>query len=334
MLRSRLLTLALPVAVTAALVAGCGSGADGAAPSSASAGLVELKFGAPWNGTAGKKPASVGAIGFGLKKGVVQPILARHGFKYGDYVSFNNGPPVAQALSAGSLQIGQIGDTPAVQARGSGLKLSALVVDRPTNDIWFLTKIGGVKSIKELAGKKVALQFGSNFDKYGRAVLERAGVLQQTELVNLLFADALPALQRGDIDAVPVPATTAGIWRQRTPFPILSKASQDNPDLLATSVTLASDSFVAAHPAVRQAVWEAIEAGNKEIAADPDGYARFESEVTGAPEQAIREANLLRFGSQAADPDGVRTVRSTLDFLVATGKVSGAFDVNAWVNGK
>lgn len=334
MAHSRLLRLAAPFAVTVALVAGCGSGSEGAAPSSGSAGLVELKFGAPWNGTAGKTPASTGPIGFGLKKGIVQPILARHGFKYGDYVAFNNGPPVAQALTTGNLQIGQIGDTPAVQARGSGLKVSALVVDRPTNDIWFLTKVGGVSSVKDLAGKKVALQFGSNFDKYGRAVLDRAGILQQTQLVNLLFADALPALQRGDIDAVPVPATTAGIWRQKTPFPVLSKASKDAPDLLATSITLASDDFVAAHPAIRTALWEASEAGGKAIAEDPDGYAAFESGVTGAPASAVREAHLLRFGTAPADPDGVATVRSTLDFLVATGKIAQPFDVTAWVNGR
>ena len=117
---------------------------------------------------------------------------------------------MVQALQTGDVQVGLIGDTPAVQAKASGIDVPALVIDKPSSDIWFLGREGGVSKIEDLAGKKVGLQFGSNFDKYGRAVLERAGVADKVELVNLLFADALPALQRGDIDAVPLPATTAG----------------------------------------------------------------------------------------------------------------------------
>ena len=141
-----------------------------------------------------------------VHEGLAQPIPREVRLRVQSLRGLHNGPPVVQALQTGDVQVGLIGDTPAVQAKASGIDVPALVIDKPSSDIWFLGREGGVSKIEDLAGKKVGLQFGSNFDKYGRAVLERAGVADKVELVNLLFADALPALQRGDIDAVPLPA--------------------------------------------------------------------------------------------------------------------------------
>ena len=236
-----------------------------------------------------------------------------------------------QALQTGDIHLGFIGDTPATQAKGSGLDVPALVVAKPSSDIWFLTKTGGVATIEELAGKKVGLQFGSNFDKYGRAVLARHGVADSVEYVNLLFADALPALQRGDIDAVPVPATTAGIWRAVNDFPVLSKASEDDPDLLATSVVLTSRATLEANDELAAAVWAVTEAGSAKILQDTDAYAQWLSDATGSPVDIINDAELWSYGTEAIDPDGLATIGTTLDFLVEQGTVPEAFDVAGWV---
>ncbi len=332
MSRNRTFAALASVALVAALAA-C-STSEAATPSgdgaSAGAELAPLTTGGPWNGVAGKAPVATGPFGYAVETGVADAILAEHGYEYEGFVGFNNGPPVVQALQTGDIQVGFIGDTPATQARASGLDVPALVIAKPSSDIWFLTKTGGVTTIDQLAGKKVGLQFGSNFDKYGRAVLERAGVLGDVELVNLLFADALPALQRGDIDAVPVPATTAGIWRLQNDFPVLSKASVDDPDLLATSVSLTSRETYEANPDLAAAVWEVTEAGVAKIEADHDAYAQWVFEATGSPVEVVKEAELWQYGTQAIDPDGLETVQSTLDFLVGSGAAPKAFDVSTW----
>ncbi|NRI68677.1 ABC transporter substrate-binding protein [Rhodococcus sp. MS16] len=325
--RTKSLAALLGIALLATVTA-CSSTSEATEGTSAS--LVPLTVGAPWNGAAGKSPTDTTSFGYAVHEGLAQPILEKYGFEYKAFVGFNNGPPVVQALQTGDVQVGLIGDTPAVQAKASGIDVPALVIDKPASDIWFLGREGGVSKIEDLAGKKVGLQFGSNFDKYGRAVLERAGVADQVELVNLLFADALPALQRGDIDAVPLPATTAGIWRKQINFPILSKASVDDPDLLATSVALTSRETFAANPELAKAVWEVIQAGDKAIDANHDGYAQFVFDATGSPVDVVKEATLWNFQSEPVDPDGLNTVRSTLDFLVKSGKAPNAFDVTTW----
>jgi sulfonate transport system substrate-binding protein len=323
--------LATTLAALIALAA-CGTSASDTDSASASGSndLVPLKIGGPWNGASGKTPVLTGPLGYAIHQDLAQPILAKYGFEYDEFVSFSNGPPVAQALQTGDLQVGVIGDTPAVQSRASGLEVSSVAIAKPTADIWFLTKEGGVKSLDELAGKKVALQFGSNFDKYGRAVLERAGVLDDVELVNLLFADTLPALQRGEVDAVPVPASTAGLWRKTTEFPVISKASVDDPDLLATTVTLVPDALLEKEPDLAKAVWEATKAGQEAIAADHDGYLAFLSESTGAPLDVVKDEQLFAYSDVPADPDGLKAVDLTLKFLLDSGTAKQGFDTKTW----
>lgn len=321
------LVATLTVALGSLALAACGS-SDASTSSSDEA--VTVAIGIPWNGAAGKLPVVTGPLGYAIDKGLAQPIFEEHGFKLGKPVGFNNGPPIAQALQSGDLQVGVIGDTPAVLSKASGLDLDAVTIARPTADIWFLTKVGGVKSIKELAGKKVALQFGSNFDKYGRAVLEQNGVLDDVELVNLLFADALPALDRGEVDAVPVPASTAGLWRKTADFPVLSKASVDNPELLATTVSLVSHDFYEKHPEIAKAVWEATKAGQEAIEEDHDDFVDFVAEATGAPAEVVADEQLFRYGTEPADAEGLTAVASTLQFLLDAGTVKQGFDTDAW----
>lgn len=299
-----------------------------------SAELVELNVGFPWNGAAGKTPAATGWFGYAVGTGAAEPILKKHGFTLGKQVGFNNGPPVAQAIEAGDIQVGLIGDVPAALARATGLGVEAAAILRPTSDIWIITRKGGPTSVKDLAGKKVALQFGSNFDKYGRAVLEKEGILDQVEPVNLLFADTLPALQKGEVDATVVPASTAGIWSKTAEFPVISKGHEDYPDLLATSVLLVGSKFRKEHPDVAQAVWEVNRAGQEAAAKDHDAFLEWNSEATGAPLDALKGEQLFQFSDQPADPDGVRTTESTLAWLVENGSAPKSFDVKDWVVAK
>lgn len=329
--------IVLAALVLAASLAACSSSEAaqsttpaGTRDTSAEVELVPITVGAPWNGVAGKDPVDTSGFGYAVAQGLADDILAEHGFVYDGFVGFNNGPPVVQALQTGDVQVGLIGDTPAVQARASGIDVPALVIAKPTQDIWFIGAEGSTGGLESLAGKTIGLQFGSNFDKYGRAALERAGVLDDVELVNLLFADALPALQRGEIDAVPLPATSAGIWRAQNDFPVLSKASEDDPDLLATNVALTSQQTLDEHPGLAAAVWDVIQAGNAAILADHDAYAQFVEDATGTPADVVLEANLWQYGSEPVDPDGLATVQLTLDFLVDSGTAPEAFDVTTW----
>jgi sulfonate transport system substrate-binding protein len=305
-----------------------------AAPGSASAAArdrVGVTLGGPWSAAPGKEPQATNAFGYAVARGVAQPILARHGFEYQGFVSFNNGPPVVQAVVAGSVAVGTLGDTPAVSGKAGGVDTRAILIDKPVGDAWFLARPGGARSVAELAGKKVGLQFGSNFDKYGRGVLQAAGVLAGVELVNVSIADGLAALTRGDVDGYALPATSAAIWVKKQGFTVLNRASRDNPELQGTMVTIVTSAFAQAHPEIRAAWWEATRAGVEEIQRDPSAYLRFLSDATGVPLDVVADTTPLAFAEQPIDPQGKASVQATLDFLLGFGTAKAPFVVNEWV---
>ncbi|AGP30412.1 ABC transporter substrate-binding protein [Corynebacterium terpenotabidum] len=295
-------------------------------------GLTPVSVGLPWNGGAGSTPRDTGPFGYAESLGLAEPILEKYGFEFDRYVGFNNGPPVIQALQSGDITVGALGDVPAVQAKGNGQAITPITVDRPAAGIWFITNDPALDSIDKLTGKKIGLQFGSNFDRYGRAALDRYGALDENNLVNLLFADALPALQKGSVSAVAVPANVAAVWLENNDFTVASKAEIDDPDLLSTSVAVTTDEFHSAHPEIEDAYWEVKQAGIAEIRKDLDAYIAWAADQQKVSESSFRASSTWDFADERIDPDGVTTLQNSLAFLVEQGIVDNDFDVRDWVN--
>src|SRR4051812_38699899 len=239
-LRRRLTSLTAALGV-AALLAGCG-GSSGAAAEAASAGnLVELVLGAPATSANGLANTPQGVIGYALADDRAQGVLAKYGFHYSQFAGFENGPPAAQALGSGSLQLAAIGDAPAVLSRAAGQPNRALTVLSSPGGTWIAARDGGPGSVKKLAGKKVGVQFGSNFDRYLRTALADAGLTGQVQLVNLLVADGYGALTGGSIDAYAAPATSVGLWEAKGGVQVIDKAEDSHPDYTSALVTLVND---------------------------------------------------------------------------------------------
>jgi sulfonate transport system substrate-binding protein len=319
--------------LTVALALGCSRAEGEGAQSRARDVAAErpLRIGGPWTAAAAKTPKPTGPLGYALERGLAQPILARHGFRYAGFVAFGNGPPIVNALQSASIEVGILGDTPAVSGRAGGVDTRALIIDRPVGDAWLLGRRAGSDSAAGLAHQRVGLQFGSNFDKYGRGVLRDAGVLDRVELINLPIPEAFSALLRGDIAATAVPATTAATWLLKEPLPVLDRASAHHRELMGTNVTLVTSGFLAEHPTVPAALWEATRAGIIEIRRDPRSYLAFYAEATGTPPEAVAESLILEFADEPIDPAGKRSVRATLEFLLAFGTAKAPFSVDSWV---
>lgn len=309
-----------------------GLAACGSSDAGTDNGLTKVSVGLPWNGGAGSTPHDTSPFGYAESLGLADPILEKHGFEFDRYVGFNNGPPVIQALQSGDITLGNLGDVPSVQAKGNGQNISPIAVDRPTSGIWFLTNDPSLDSIDKLKGKKIGLQFGSNFDRYGRAALDRHGALDNDNLVNLLFADALPALQKGSVSAVAVPASTAAVWLENNDFTVASKAEDDDPDLLSTGLSVTTDQFRKDHPEITDAYWEVEQAGVAEIRKDLDKYIAWAADQQKVSEESVRVSNTWDFSDKRIDPDGVTTLKNSLDFLVDQGIVKKPFDIDEWVN--
>ena len=120
------------------------------------------------------------------------------------WVDFTSGPPMVQAMGAGSVDIGGVGDAPpAFAAAGaSKIKIVGARVTPAAAGAVVVPKGSSITSIQQLKGKTIAAPEGTSADYHLLTVLAAAGLTRKDVTVdNLQPADALSAFTSGKIDA-------------------------------------------------------------------------------------------------------------------------------------
>lgn len=121
-----------------------------------------------------------------------------------EWSDFTSGPPMLQAESSGSIDIGEVGDAPPVFALSGGAKLDlveALGTD-PTGTGLLVPKGSTVTSVAQLKGKTIAVAQGSSSDYHLLVTLQKSGLgVKQVTLDYLQPAEALAALTSGKVAA-------------------------------------------------------------------------------------------------------------------------------------
>lgn len=117
---------------------------------------------------------------------------------------FTSGPPMLQAMGAGSVDIGAVGDAPPIFAAAGGEKIAvvAATVGNPKGTALLVPKGSSIHSVAQLKGKKIAVAEGSSSNYHLVAVLKQAGLTpKDVTIVNLQPAQAAAAFASGQVDA-------------------------------------------------------------------------------------------------------------------------------------
>lgn len=203
-LRTRALPTALTLVIAGALAAACSS-SSGSSPSA--------------SGTSSASEANVAGVtlhvgdqaGSGSQSLLTAAgLISKLPFKV-DWSDFTSGPPMLQAMGAGSVDIGAVGDAPPVFAAAGGEKIAvvAATVANPQAAALLVPKGSSVQSVAQLKGKKIAVAEGSSADYHLLAVLKQAGLtVKDVTIENLQPAQAEAAFASGHVDA----------WDVWTPF--------------------------------------------------------------------------------------------------------------------
>lgn len=203
-------TLAVAVACGLSLVAlgGCGNSekADTAKDDAASLDVLDVKFGyiSDYNG------ASLVAIAN------EQGLWEKNNLNV-EAVSFTNGPLQIQALGTGDLDYGYIGNG-AMWLPATGE--ASLIMINGAGEADRVIAQPGIKSIKDLKGKKVAIPEGTSGETIVRLALESVGMsMEDIEKVTMDASTVVSAFASGQVDA-------AGIW-----YPLVDTIKAQVPDL-------------------------------------------------------------------------------------------------------
>ena len=136
-------------------------------------------------------------------KGTLEKRLAEQGVDV-QWTEFPGGPQLLEGLNVGSIDFGVTGETPPVfaQAAGADLLYVAYEPPAPTSEAILVPKDSPITSVKDLKGKKVVLNKGSNVHYLLVRALEDAGLkYSDIQTVFLPPADARAAFERASVDA-------------------------------------------------------------------------------------------------------------------------------------
>ena len=121
-----------------------------------------------------------------------------------DWRKFDSGADVIAAIASGAIDIGYVGSSPLAAAASRELPIETIfVVGLIGESEALVARDGsGIASVKDLAGKKVAVPFVSTTHYSLLAALKHEGVDPTTvEILNLRPPEIAAAWERGDIDA-------------------------------------------------------------------------------------------------------------------------------------
>ena len=129
--------------------------------------------------------------------------------EFGDAVKvelphFANGPAQNEAISAGQLDIANMGDMPTIQAwsNGTDIKVISYLWEAPKGYSLIATKASGIAKLEDLKGKKVGVGLGTNNHKLLLKFLAAVHLTdKEVQIVNMKTADTVSALTAGSIDA-------------------------------------------------------------------------------------------------------------------------------------
>jgi sulfonate transport system substrate-binding protein len=120
------------------------------------------------------------------------------------WLDFQFGPPLLEAINVGSVDFGYVGDAPPIfaQAANAGIRYAAAVKQGGGTQGIVVRTGSPIKSLADLKGKRIAFGRGSSAHNLLVATLEKAGIAwSDIQPIPLAPADATAAFAQGSVDA-------------------------------------------------------------------------------------------------------------------------------------
>lgn len=250
-----------------------------------------------------------------------------------EWSEFPAAAPLLEALNAGAIDAGYVGNAPFLFAYATGVPARVISVVRQNSDGLAIVVPANsrVQTVRDLKGRRIGTGRGSIGHYLVLATLERAGL--KREDVNIAFLgplDARAALSSGAIDA----------WATWDPYTSTLELT-DGARHIATGAGLSADkSYLVAGIAAIQQKHDALadfalrlNRARQWALAHTDLYANTWAKVTGNPEAvAKRWFNRAQIHAIAIDDALIADQQSIVDLYARNGvipkrfRVSGAFD--------
>lgn len=243
---------------------------------------------------------------------------------------FAGAPMLIQALTAGAVDVGVIGDAPLVfaQAGGSPIKAVAAIQTDGTMTAIVVRKDSPIRSVRDLKGRSVATLKSQTGHYLTLAALRDAGL--QDDDVHFVFIPptaAKMALQNGNVDA----------WATWGPYIADAKIDDGAREIVNGGRLMSGLSYVVATDEALQNQRNAIGAYNRLLSeghqwmlTHAEDYAAAWGKETGLSLPVAREVVRTSMATVVPiTPDIIRKQQGVSDFMTATKMIPGSWSAKA-----
>ncbi|MCJ2077920.1 ABC transporter substrate-binding protein [Methylobacterium sp. E-016] len=233
--------------------------------------------------------------------------------------------PLLEALNAGAIDAGGVGDAPFTFAAAAGVPVKAFLAFRNRQDGLAILAAANspIRTVADLKGRRIATNRGSIGHQVVLAALEEAGL--PADAVTLSFlppADAKIALASGSVDAwatwEPYTSTAelAGLVR------VVRDGNGITPGL---SFAVASDAALKGKRALLADFGERLARARAWALADPAPYAKVWSKLIGLPEAVpLRWFGRAQYRNVPIDEAVIADEQANIDLYVRAGLIPKA----------
>jgi len=195
------------------------------------------------------KPLGAGQIGFIQAKNLFEEEFKNEGITVEWNFIKATGPGINEALSNNSIDIGSLGDLPAIAGKAGGLKTRLVAVSsRGGNTYVVVPADSNIRSIKDLKGKKVGVNLGTYMHAALLKIIRDAGLTANDfKIVNADIPTLKTAIATKDVDAAFITSDALSL-RSRGVGRIIHSTNNDPVFYQQTGAVIVRDEFAKKHP--------------------------------------------------------------------------------------
>lgn len=220
-----------------------------------------------------------GFLSVSKEQGALQRRLEGLGVAEVKWSEFQFGPPMMEALGAGAIDFGEVGDMPPIFAQAAGQRFVYAARMPGSQHAMLVPEGSSLRAVAEVKGKKVAVARGSSAHNVTVRLLEKAG-LTFADIMPAYMppADASAAFSRGSVDAWVVWDPYFALAERRQKARAIA-TSMDLPE--SSSFYVANRDFATRHPRALVAVIEEVTKVTQWAAQNRDKFAESISAAIG-----------------------------------------------------
>ncbi|OKH55890.1 aliphatic sulfonate ABC transporter substrate-binding protein [Scytonema sp. HK-05] len=196
------------------------------------------------------------------------------------WIEFRGGPPMMEAMAAGSVDIGNVGNLPAIfaQAGNNPIVYVAATGSNAGAQAIIVRKDSPIKSLADLKGKKVAVQKGTALHYLVLKALEKAGLtLNDIQPTYLSIPESQVAFEGGRIDALPIGDPFLAQKELANEIRVIARGNEVAPQ---RAFYIATRNFAENHPDLVQVILEEQRKVEEWAKANPGEVANLLAEQT------------------------------------------------------